>query len=110
MTSESTTSLGDILRLRAEHLGKALSIGHGKPLHISHGSMQYLYATDGTRYLDLVNNVCHVGHSNPRVVEAVQRQKVRLNNNNRYVYESFTAYLARLAATLPGPFPSLIHT
>ena len=49
MTSESTTSLGDILRLRAEHLGKALSIGHGKPLHISHGSMQYLYATDGTR-------------------------------------------------------------
>ncbi len=103
MTSESSTSLGDILRLRAEHLGKALSIGHGKPLHISHGSMQYLYATDGTRYLDLVNNVCHVGHSNPRVVEAGQRQMALLNTNTRYVYDGLTEYLTRLAATLPEP-------
>ena len=63
--------------------------------------MQYLFAADGTRYLDLVNNVCHVGHSNPKVVEAGQRQMALLNTNTRYVYDGLSEYLARLAATLP---------
>ena len=103
MTSDTPTPLDDLLRQREAHLGKALSIAHGKPLHITHGRMQYLYAADGTRYLDLVNNVCHVGHSNPRVVEAGQRQMALLNTNTRYVYDGLTEYLTRLAATLPEP-------
>ena len=61
MTEPPQDKLEELLRQREEHLGKALSIAHGKPLHITHGSMQYLYASDGTRYLDLVNNVSHVG-------------------------------------------------
>ena len=103
MTSDTPTPLDDLLRQREAHLGKALSIAHGKPLHITHGRMQYLYSADGTRYLDLVNNVCHVGHSNPRVVEAGQRQMALLNTNTRYVYDGLTEYLTRLAATLPEP-------
>ena len=101
MMSDAPTPLDELLRQRETHLGKALSIAHGKPLHITHGNMQYLYAADGTRYLDLVNNVCHVGHSNPRVVEAGQRQMALLNTNTRYVYDKLTEYLTRLAATLP---------
>ena len=66
--------------------------------------MQYLHSADGERYLDLVNNVCHVGHSNPRVVEAGQRQMAILNTNTRYVYDGLTEYLGRLSDTLP---PSL---
>ena len=65
MTNDTRTPLDELLRLREAHLGKALSIAHGKALHITHGSMQYLYAADGTRYLDLGNNVSHGGHSNP---------------------------------------------
>ena len=53
MTNDTRTPLDELLTLREAHLGKALSIAHGKPLHITHGSMQYLYAADGTRYLDL---------------------------------------------------------
>jgi 4-aminobutyrate aminotransferase-like enzyme len=101
MTSDSLTPLDELLKQREAHLGKALSFAHGKPLHITHGRMQYLFAADGTRYLDLVNNVCHVGHSNPRVVEAGQRQMALLNTNTRYVYDGLTEYLGRLAATLP---------
>ena len=95
--------LSELLRQREAHLGKALSIAHGKPLHITHGSMQYLYASDGTRYLDLVNNVSHVGHSNPRVTEACARQMGLLNTNTRYVYDGLTEYLGRIADTLPDP-------
>ena len=102
-TDEPHEKLTDLLRQREAHLGKALSIAHGKPLHITHGSMQYLYASDGTRYLDLVNNVSHVGHSNPRVTEACAKQMGILNTNTRYVYDSLTEYLGRIANTLPEP-------
>ena len=103
MTNDTRTPLDELLRLREAHLGKALSIAHGKPLHITHGSMQYLYAADGTRYLDLVNNVSHVGHSNPRVTQACARQMGLLNTNTRYVYDGLTEYLGRIADTLPEP-------
>ena len=103
MTNDTRTPLDELLRLREAHLGKALSIAHGKPLHITHGSMQYLYAADGTRYLDLVNNVSHVGHSNPRVTQACARQMGLLNTNTRYVYDGLTEYLSRIADTLPEP-------
>ena len=102
-TDEPHEKLTDLLRQREAHLGKALSIAHGKPLHITHGSMQYLYASDGTRYLDLVNNVSHVGHSNPKVTEACARQMALLNTNTRYVYDGLTEYLGRIANTLPEP-------
>ena len=81
----STSSLDRLLKKRDTHVGKALSIAHGKPLHITKGEMQYLYSATGEKYLDLVNNVCHVGHSNPKVVEAGQRQMALLNTNTRYV-------------------------
>ena len=94
-------NLDALLEARNRHISQALSIAHGSPLHIVRGEMQYLHASDGTRYLDLVNNVSHVGHCNPRVVEAGQRQMAVLNTNSRYVYTGLTEYLSRLASTLP---------
>ena len=93
--------LRNLLEARDRHISKALSIGHGKPLHIVRGEMQYLHASDGTKYLDLVNNVSHVGHCNPHVVEAGQRQMAILNTNSRYLYRGLTEYLGRLSSTLP---------
>ena len=55
-------NLEALLEARNRHISQALSIAHGSPLHIVRGEMQYLHASDGTRYLDLVNNVSHVGH------------------------------------------------
>tara|TARA_B100001115_G_scaffold184771_1_gene188781 strand:+ start:2990 stop:4288 length:1299 start_codon:yes stop_codon:yes gene_type:complete len=93
--------LRNILEARNRYISKSLSIAHGKPLHIVRGEMQYLHASDGTKYLDLVNNVSHVGHCNPHVVEAGQRQMATLNTNSRYVYGGLTEYLGRLSSTLP---------
>ena len=93
--------LESLLEARSRHISQSLSIAHGTPLHIVRGEMQYLHASDGTRYLDLVNNVSHVGHCNPFVVEAGQRQMSLLNTNSRYVYPGLTGYLSRLAGTLP---------
>lgn len=89
------------LDARARHLGPNLSLSYSEPLQIVRGSMQYLYDRDGRAYLDLVNNVCHVGHCNPRVVAAAQRQMARLNTNTRYLYDQLAHYTERLSGTLP---------
>ncbi len=95
--------LAELLEARNQLISQSLSLAHGTPLHIVRGEMQYLHASDGTRYLDLVNNVSHVGHCNPHVVEAGQRQMAVLNTNSRYVYDGLTEYLSRLSETLPDP-------
>ncbi len=97
------SELDQLLEARNRHLSTSLSLAHGTPLHIVRGEMQYLHSADGTRYLDLVNNVCHVGHCHPDVVAAGQRQMALLNTNSRYLYPGLTDYLSRLTSTLPEP-------
>jgi len=93
----------DILQLRKKHLGRNLSLSYSEPLKIVRGVMQYLYDHTGRAYLDTVNNVCHVGHCHPRVVDAAYRQMTVLNTNTRYLHENIVEYARRLCATLPGP-------
>ncbi len=97
------TELDVLLEARNRHISKSLSLAHGAPLHIVRGELQYLHSADGTRYLDLVNNVCHVGHCHPHVVAAGQRQMSLLNTNSRYIYHGLTNYLSRLASPPPPP-------
>ncbi len=92
-----------LLASRRARLGPSLSIAYREPLHIIRGFRQYLYDAQGRAYLDCVNNVAHVGHSHPRVVEAAQRQTARLNTNTRYLDEHLVDYVERLAGTLPEP-------
>ncbi len=93
-------------RLRAErrrHLGRNLSLSYRDPLEIVRGSEAALYDETGRVYLDMVNNVAHVGHGHPRVARAGARQMAVLNTNTRYLHPSIVRYAERLAATLPDP-------
>jgi 4-aminobutyrate aminotransferase-like enzyme len=63
----------------------------------------YLYDPSGRAYLDCVNNVAHVGHEHPRVVDAIVRQARVLNTNTRYLHERLVEYAERLVGTLPDP-------
>src|SRR6185436_6985342 len=85
------------------HISPALSIAYRDPIKMERGTGQYLYDDRGRPFLDLVNNVCHVGHCHPRVVEAVATQMARLNTNTRYLYDELMTYAERLTRTLPPP-------
>lgn len=93
----------DLLSRRRRTLGPSLSISYRDPLHITHGLGAHLYDSAGRAYLDCVNNVAHVGHSHPRVVQAAAHQMARLNTNTRYLDAHLVEYIERLAATLPEP-------
>jgi acetylornithine/LysW-gamma-L-lysine aminotransferase len=76
-----------------------------KPIEIESGRGPYLYGADGTEYLDFGASyaVAAVGHSHPRVVEAIREQAERLT----YVQASYpvaarTELYAKLATLAPG--------
>ena len=92
-----------LLAERRKLLGANLSLSYTEPLHIVRGWKQCLYDADGREFLDAYNNVAHVGHSHPRVVEAVARQMAVLNTNTRYLHENVLRYAERLTSKLPEP-------
>ena len=91
------------LRTRRKMIGHNLSLGYRNPLKIVRGWKQYLYDETGRRYIDAYNNVPHVGHCHPEVVDAAQRQLKLLNTNTRYLSDLLNEYAERLAATMPDP-------
>jgi 4-aminobutyrate aminotransferase-like enzyme/Ser/Thr protein kinase RdoA (MazF antagonist) len=100
----------DLRRRRRTNLSQALSISYREPLEIVRGERAYLYDADGNAWLDLVNNVCHIGHAHPRVTEALAQQAAVLNTNTRYLHPALVTYARRLAATLPDPLSVVFLT
>ncbi len=91
----------ELLTIRKNHLGPNLSLSYQEPLQMQRGFMQYLYNRDGQRFLDTVNNVPHVGHQNPRVVRAAQKQIAVFNSNTRYLQKNMMEYAEMLCSTMP---------
>ncbi|MDH5283462.1 MAG: aminotransferase class III-fold pyridoxal phosphate-dependent enzyme, partial [Gemmatimonadota bacterium] len=92
-----------LLERRARLLGPSLSISYRKKLKIVRGRGAYLYDHTGRAFVDGVNNICHVGHAHPRVVEALVRQASVLNTNTRYLHDAILDYADRLGGTFPKP-------
>jgi len=93
----------DILAARRRFVGGNISVGYRRPLQVVRGAMQYLFDESGRRYIDAYNNVPHVGHCHPRVVEAATGQLRALNTNTRYLDEHLARFAERLADTMPEP-------
>ena len=60
-----------------------------------------MYDSNGKKYLDAVNNISHVGHCHPKVIEAANNQNKDLNTNTRYLHDSILDYAQNLTRTLP---------
>ncbi len=93
----------ETLAVRRERIGRNLSIGYREPVKVVRGWRQYLYDETGRQHLDAYNNVPHVGHCHPRVIEAACRQMRVLNTNTRYLHDTINRYAEALCATLPAP-------
>jgi 4-aminobutyrate aminotransferase-like enzyme/Ser/Thr protein kinase RdoA (MazF antagonist) len=96
-------SFADTLTQRHALLGGSLSVSYREPLKIVRGWRQHLYDSNGRAYLDVFNNVPLVGHSHPRIVDAVSRQLGLLNTNTRYLHDTVLHYAQRLVELLPAP-------
>ena len=90
-----------ILLKRKKNIARNLSISYQDPLHMLEAKGQFFYDEQGRRYLDCVNNISHVGHSNKFVHEALVSQNLKLNTNTRYLYNIINEYCDRLLKTFP---------
>eukprot|EP01059_Diplonema_ambulator_P005320 TRINITY_DN15057_c0_g3_i1.p1 TRINITY_DN15057_c0_g3~~TRINITY_DN15057_c0_g3_i1.p1 ORF type:complete len:808 (+),score=292.34 TRINITY_DN15057_c0_g3_i1:32-2425(+) len=99
--SRTSYTKDELLAFRRAHCPKTLSIQYKDPLKIVRGRGYHLIDEQGVRYLDCVNNVCHVGHCHPRVVAAGQRQMNELNTNTRYLSDNIVRYIKELLTTMP---------
>lgn len=98
----------ELIAFRKEHLGKSLSLQYKAPIKMVRGAGQYLVDQYGRKYLDTVNNVAHVGHEHPMVVEAGQKQMALINTNSRYLHDNINELAKELIATLP-PELNVLH-
>ena len=87
-----------LLDRRVHLLGAASPLFYSRPLQLVRGEGVWLYDADGKRYLDAYNNVAHVGHCHPHVVEALNKQANTLNTHTRYLHEGILNYGETLIA------------
>ena len=95
------SELKKIIKKRGKYISPSFSLAYDNPIHIVKGRGQYLYDYRGIKYLDAVNNISHVGHCHPKVVEAADKQNKLLNTNTRYLHESIINYAQNISAMLP---------
>ena len=94
---------GELVSQRRRLLGSLLEpLSYDRPVHVRRAEGVWMFDADGRRYLDAYNNVPIVGHSHPRVVEAITSQARILNTNLRYLHEAVLELAERLTATMPG--------
>jgi len=91
------------LEKRHQFVSKSLSVSYTKPIKMKRAAFQYMFDADGNTFLDAYNNIPHVGHQHPKVVEAGQKQIALLNTNTRYVYDQLAEYAEKLLAKFPSP-------
>ncbi len=85
----------ELLRRRHRLMGGA-TLFYDSPLHIVRGEGVYLYDHEGRQYVDMYNNVPCVGHANPQVVAAIEKQMSTLNVHSRYLHGGILDFAERL--------------
>ena len=90
-----------LVEKRARYFSKNLSTSYQQPIHMTRAAFQYMYDAAGNTFLDAYNNIPHVGHSHPKVVQAGQRQMAQLNTNTRYLYHELVDYAEQLLSRFP---------
>jgi 4-aminobutyrate aminotransferase-like enzyme/Ser/Thr protein kinase RdoA (MazF antagonist) len=99
-----------LARRRAVTGGPLTPLFYARPLEIVRGEGPWLFAADGSRYLDAYNNVAVVGHAHPAVVHAVSRQLAALNTHSRYLHPGIVELAERIVATMPGSLDTVLFT
>jgi 4-aminobutyrate aminotransferase-like enzyme len=100
----------DLVERRRTLLGPNVATFYDDPVHIVRAEGVWMWDAQGNKYLDCYNNVPHVGHCNPRVVNAISEQARTLNVHTRYLHEGILDYIERLAGTFADPLNTALLT
>ena len=94
--SKKTLNSKKIKSERGKIISKIFSLSYDEPIAMERSAFQYMFDYEGNSYLDAYNNVPHVGHCHPRVIDAASKQMKKLNTNTRYLYDIINMYGGKL--------------
>lgn len=110
MSIDSPQDTAELLRRREATMGPYSPLFYPEdPLQLVSGEGVWVTSSTGERYLDVYNNVPHVGHANPRVVRAIAEQAAMININTRYLDRRIVEYSERLLATFDAPMDRVFY-
>jgi 4-aminobutyrate aminotransferase-like enzyme len=96
---QGESSASGLLARRLKTLGVHSPLFYDEPIALVSAEGVWLTDIHGRTYLDAYNNVPHVGHCNPVVVEAIRAQASQLNIHTRYLNSQVIDYAEELVAT-----------
>lgn len=99
-----------LVERRQNTFGPTSVLFYETPMHVVSAKGVWMTTADGTRYLDVYNNVPSVGHCHPKVVEAIAAQAGQLNTHTRYLYDIIHTYAERLLDTFPPGLDKVTFT
>jgi acetylornithine aminotransferase/acetylornithine/N-succinyldiaminopimelate aminotransferase len=93
--------LSKVQKLEAKYL---LHTYDRHPILLTHGKGAYLYADDGSKYLDFLSGigVMALGYSHPAITKVIKDQAAKLVHCSNLFYTEFPSALAQKLAKLSG--------
>src|SRR5438045_1709151 len=95
----------EIIKKHKQYLFPSIFTYYSEPLVTDHASMQYLWDTDGKKYLDFFGGIVtiSVGHANPRVTSKIKAQIDKLQHASTvFPNEAVVALAEKSARITPG--------
>ncbi|XP_005386248.1 PREDICTED: alanine--glyoxylate aminotransferase 2, mitochondrial [Chinchilla lanigera] len=95
-----------VLEIHREHLSPVATAYFQKPLLLHQGHMEWLFDSEGNRYLDFFSGIAtvSVGHCHPKVNTVAQKQLGCLwHTSSVFFHPAIHKYAEELSALLPEP-------
>src|SRR3954469_4966184 len=108
-----TMSKQDILRKHKEYLFPSQTVYYADPLVTDHASMQYLWDTEGKKYLDFFGGIVtvSVGHTNPKITGPMKQQIDKCQDTSTlFPNEAIVALAEKIAQITPGEISQSMFT
>ena len=103
----------EVLRKNKQYIFPCVVNYYAEPLVADHAQAQYLWDSEGRRYLDFFGGILtvSVGHSNPKVTSKIKQQIDRLQHSSTvYPTEQIVALAEKLAQITPGKLQKSFFT
>lgn len=103
----------EILKKHKQYLFPSIATYYNDPLVADHASMQYLWDSEGKKYLDFFGGIVtvSVGHTNPKVTGAMKQQIDKLQHTSTlFPNEAIVALAEKIAQITPGEISQSMFT
>jgi 4-aminobutyrate aminotransferase len=103
----------EILKKHKQYLFPSVATYYADPLVADHASMQYLWDSEGKKYLDFFGGIVtiSVGHTNPKITSVMKQQIDKLQHTSTlFPNEAIVSLAEKIAQITPGEISQCMFT